>query len=189
MTQRHQTSVDRLYSEFDQTIGVLDAAGEITLRNAIGPLFQKSLLLSAASYFEVRVTGAVSELISEATNNDTLVTEFARKKAISRQYHTYFSWDAKNANAFFGLFGTEFRAYMSDRLKDDDETQDAISAFMDIGRERNRIAHEDFGDAHLNETLNDVNDVYKLYERALLFVDRLPTLFADFRQSRNVPSP
>jgi len=98
-------------------------------------------------------------------------------KAIRRQYHTYFSWDAKNANQFFGLFGKEFKEFMNSEIKKDDKLDDSIKAFLEIGRERNRLTHEDIATFNLEK---DTKALYNLYQTALYFVETLPKKLKQF---------
>lgn len=178
---QQQSIVDRLHSDFREVIEQLEINGEMSLRNSIEEMFRKSLLLAAASYFERRVTDAVIEVIGEASANNGLITEFVRRQAISRRYHTLFVWDRHNANKFFGLFGADFGTYMKDYVENNPDYETAIRAFMEIGRERNRIVHEDFGAAELEKS---TAEIHGLYEQALLFVEQIPSRFVEFEQSR-----
>jgi hypothetical protein len=99
------------------------------------------------------------------------VESFVRKKAISRQYHTLFSWDTPNANQFFGYFGDEFRIGMSQKIQTSDKLLESIRAFMEIGRERNRLVHQDYATFPLEKTLDEI---YALYQKGLYFVEILP---------------
>jgi RiboL-PSP-HEPN len=94
------TVVDRLHGEFSGLIAALDKAGEVSLRSTADDNLRKALLLAAASYFEHRMTDAVLSFVFETSNGHALTTSFVRNKAVSRQYHTWFNWEAKNANNF-----------------------------------------------------------------------------------------
>jgi len=172
------TVVDRLQAEFSDLIGILDKAGEISLRSAADDNLRKALLLAAASYFERRMTEAVLEFINKSTNGHALVTSFVRNKAISRQYHTWFNWDAKNANSFFGLFGEDFKKYMSKRVDKDEGLEGGIRAFLEIGNQRNRLVHQDFGSFSLEKTSEEI---YGLYKKAAMFVDFFPDALDEFK--------
>ena len=181
---QQQSIVDRLHSDFKEVVEQLESNGEISLRNSAEEVFRKSLLLAAASYFERRVTDVVLEFISEASVNDDLVTEFVRRQAIDRRYHTLFAWNRQNANQFFGLFGADFGEYMKNYVANNPDYESAIRAFMEIGRERNRIVHEDFGSAELEKS---TTEVHYLYEQALIFVEQIPLRFEEFLASRQSP--
>jgi RiboL-PSP-HEPN len=95
-----------------------------------------------------------------------------RNKAVARQYHTWFNWCDNNANQFFGLFGAEFKAQMSELVKGSEEMQRSVRAFLELGNERNRLVHQDFATFSMEKTLDEI---YRLYQSALMFVDALPT--------------
>lgn len=165
------TVVDLLHENFAGLLGVLDEAGEVSLRAVADENFRKSLLLAAASYFERRMTETVLSFVGDATNGNVLVAALVRNKAVSRQYHTWFQWDTGNANSFFGLFGNDFRDFMKRRIKDDVGLDDSVRAFLEIGRERNRLVHQDFGAFTLEKT---TEEIHALYRRAMRFVEAVP---------------
>lgn len=171
------TVVDRLRGEFSGLIAVLDKAGEVSLRSTADDNLRKALLLAAASYFEHRMTDAVLSFIAETTNNHALTTSFVRNKAVSRQYHTWFSWEAKNANGFFGLFGDGFRDFMKKKIDDDEALDASIRAFLELGSNRNRLVHQDFGSFFLEKTSEEI---YGLYLKAMTFIDAFPRALREF---------
>lgn len=165
------TPVDRLYNESTLAIHALGNS-EPSLAIAAGDNFRKALVLAAASYFEHRVSTCVLEFVRERTNGSNLVMAFVKNKAISRQYHTWFKWEDTNANQFFGLFGSEFKQMMLERVKASDDLRASIRAFLEVGNERNKLVHQDFASFALEKTLDEI---YDLYRQALLFVDELAT--------------
>jgi RiboL-PSP-HEPN len=165
------TAVDRLYEEAAAVILALQQTPEISLQVAAADHLRKALLLAAASYFEHRVCGCVLEFIRECAGGSALVENFVRNKAIARQYHTWFKWDENNANQFFSLFGSEFRATMSNRVKGSDDLQSSVRAFLEVGNERNRLVHQDYATFPMDKTLDEI---YALYRSALAFIEHLP---------------
>ena len=165
------TVVDRLHAEFKLLLSLLDDINEISLHITVDENFRKSLLLSAASYFERQITDDLLQFVEEHSNNNNLITSFVKNKAISRQYHTLFNWDAKNANQFFGLFGEGFKNHMQNSIENDSGLESAIKAFLEIGRERNRLVHQDYGAFSLEKT---ADEIYEMYLRAIQFVQILP---------------
>jgi hypothetical protein len=93
-----------------------------------------------------------------------------KQKAISRQYHTNFDWDKSNANKFFTLFGTEFKAKMNNQIKENAELDKSIKAFLEIGNERNKMVHQNFAEITIEKT---AEEIYKLYQTSLLFVETM----------------
>jgi hypothetical protein len=170
------TEIDRLYNEADAIVTVLAASSEMSLQFAAADYFRKAFLLAVASYFEYRVCAAVLEFVRERAGGSELVESFVRNKAIARQYHTWFSWDAKNANAFFGLFGEQFKTTMVQRVTTSDEMRSSVKAFLELGSERNRLTHENFATFQMEKTLQEI---YALYNLATKFVDALPGAFRD----------
>ncbi|MCH9012708.1 MAG: hypothetical protein IIA68_06575 [Proteobacteria bacterium] len=171
------TVVDRLQSEFSGLISVLDEAGEISLKSTADDNLRKALLLATTSYFEHRMTDAVLSFVSHITNGHVLITSFVRNKAISRQYHTWFNWDKKNANSFFGLFGIDFREFMKEKIKNDDELEVSIQAFLELGNDRNRLVHQNFGSFSLEKTSDEI---YAQYQKAMKFIDAFPGALREF---------
>ena len=173
------TIVDQLHRNFTEILEVIPEK-EISLKLVARENFRKSLLLSAASLFERQITELVTRLVDNWGVGNMLLNEFVRRKAVDRQYHTYFEWESTNANKFFGLFGDQFKAFMSKKCKSNPEIIQAIKAFMEVGRERNRLVHQDFGSYSLEK---DEGEIYELYKKAKSFVDSLPGFFEEFPNS------
>ncbi len=176
------TVVDRLHESFAYLLAVLDDAGELSLRTVADENFRKSLLLAATSYFERRMTETVLAFVEEATNRNALIVVFVRNKAVSRQYHTWFQWKESNANNFFGL--QDFLDFMKRRVGADDGLADSVRAFMELGRERNRVVHQDYGTVVLEKT---TEEIYALYCRAINFVELVPVALREFEPEGATP--
>jgi hypothetical protein len=165
------TPVDRLYSEASAVLLALRDQIEPSLHVAAADSLRKALLLAAASHFEYRVCAVVLEFVRERTDGSVLVEEFVRNKAVARQYHSWFKWDENNATHFYGLFGRKFRDAMGDRTRESDALRESVRAFLEVGNERNRLVHSDFASFPLEKT---TEEIYELFQKALLFVDILP---------------
>lgn len=161
------TPVDALHRDFDDLLAVLDEAGEISLRSTADANFRKALLLAAASYFERQLTDVVVSFAEAATAPNHVVTWLIKRRVVERQYHNWFSWDASNANRFFSMFGDSFKDHMS-TLINRDNLSSSIQAFMEIGRERNRMVHQDYGSYTLEKTSEEI---YQMYRSATKFVE------------------
>lgn len=166
-----ETIVDRLYNEFQALVAYLTQKGEISFQVTADDNFRKTLLLAAASYFENQICDDIIRFTEKVSSSNARLVEFVKNKAVSRQYHTFFSWDTRNANTFFGLFGESFRNSMADEIKNNSSLDDAIKAFIELGAERNRLVHENFGTFYLDKT---VKEIYQLYKDAFLFVECIP---------------
>lgn len=172
-----KTIIDSLYEDNQEIDKYLEERGEISFRNYIDSNFRKTLLLSAASYFESTFTENILELIKYLACSREPLVQFVRRKAIDRQYHTYFDWKSRNANVFFGLFGSDFKAFMQKEINADSQLESAISAFIELGQIRNQLVHQNFAEFYLDKT---VDEIYKLYRDALVFVELFPLKLKDY---------
>lgn len=170
------TAVDKVYEDAAAVVKALQQTPEISLQVTAADHFRKALLLAAASYFEHRVCNCVLDFVRERAGGSKLVENFVRNKAIARQYHTWFKWDDNNANQFFGLFGSDFRATMTGRIKESDDLRIAVLAFLELGNERNRLVHQDYATFSLEKTLEEI---HALYRSASMFVEQLPCALRD----------
>jgi hypothetical protein len=178
------TSIDRLYQDNDALLGYLEHHGEASLKSVVETLFPKTLLLAAASYFEDQIKQSLKDFFGEQSHD--IVVQFLQNKAIERQYHTYFQWDKNNANNFFGLFGKEFKAFMTAEVNHDQAFKESIPAFLELGRLRNQLVHENFATFPLDKT---AQEIYELYQQAALFVETFPHKLRTFVEGSADTSP
>ena len=171
------TIVDALHQEIEDLLGFLDAAREISLRNTVDGNFRKALLLAAASNFEKRLTEGVVAFVQELTSQDHVVAWLVKQRVVVRQYHTWFDWSRPNANRFFSMFGASFSRHVQRIIDDDDGLSSSVEAFMEIGRERNRMVHDDFGSFSLEKTSEEI---YKAYRIGSRFVDWVPEALREY---------
>lgn len=170
------TPVDSLFLANRSPSDYLESNGEVSLRSSADESFRKVLLLAAASYFEHQVVRTILEYVVERTSDDPHIVELVRKKAIERQYHTYFDWRGNSANTFFGLFGSTFSDHMKALLKEDEEMRYAVRDFLELGNLRNQLVHQNFASFSLEKT---VKEIYELYLSGIKFVDCLPAKLRD----------
>jgi hypothetical protein len=142
---------------------------EISMNIFIDSNMRKSILLASASYFEREITHLVVNFVKQSTEN-RLLLNFVQKKAVSRQYHTFFNWDGKNCNSFTGLFGEDFKRYFAEKVKADESLEQSIKCFLEIGSERNRMVHQDFGQYTLEKTSDEI---LLLHRQAKVFLEIL----------------
>lgn len=177
------SEVDRLYREHEFLVQYLSAQKQVSFVNDVDASFRKVLLLAAASHFEGWLRSELIEFFRERSNGDECVVMFARNKGVERQFHTYFDWQQRNANQFFGLFGTAFKRFMKAAVEADDKLSKAISSFLELGALRNSLVHEDFAVFAMEKT---VDEIYELYLQSLEFRKQFPRLLRDF--SARTPS-
>lgn len=162
--------VDTLYNDITSLIDFLQNNSEISLRSFSDSNLRKNLLLASASYYENEVQRLLEEFTMGKTSNCDALVSFFKNKAIKRQYHTYFNWEARNVNSFLGLFGDDFKDLFNDKTNNDNNLKTAISSFLEIGRERNRLVHQNFGNYILEKTSEEI---FNLHRSAKLFIEEL----------------
>jgi hypothetical protein len=160
-----------LDANFRDLSTMLTDAGEISLLTVMDDVGRKTMLVSAASYFEVGLVEIVQEFCARACGANTLIPSIVTAKAIKRQYHTWFDWEKPNANSFFSMFGPDFKRHMQEKIAASSDMERQISAFMEIGRERNRLVHGDYANYTVEKT---AREIYALYLDALEFVKGMP---------------
>ena len=89
------TIIDSLYKDTSQLLAVL--AHDLSLQSFANCNLRKVLLLSTASFFEVRICKAVEHFAEVHSNGHPGIQSLIQRKAINRQYHTYFDWKEKKA--------------------------------------------------------------------------------------------
>ena len=160
----------------------LESANSLLLRDRAESAFAKTLLLAAASYFEVHLTQTIIDLYLEMTQGVEELAEFVRRQAIGRRFAQLFQWGSdespgRNANSFYVSFGERFSAHMKQRVQEDRDFDESVKAFLEIGNLRNQMVHGNYADFHLNKT---VEEVYSLYTQAGRFVDEFPDAIRQF---------
>lgn len=133
----------------------------------------KVLLIASASYTEFRVQKCLGDVYTELAEQNPPLGRFVLNKAIARQFHTYFQWSGNNANQFLGLFGPEFKETATKRIAEQPAVEDGVRAFLELGRLRNELVHENFAAFILTKT---ADDIFALFHRSLAFLDALPEL-------------
>jgi len=71
---------------------------------------------------------------------------------------------------------------MKARVESDRDLEMAIKAFLELGNERNRLTHQDFGSFLLEKT---ADEIYILYQQAMKFVDMLPSVLRECSAEEN----
>lgn len=164
--------IGRIKNDHD-SLNKLLGKTEPSLALSAGNLLAKSLLIAGASELETELTRILSDFFEEASNGSTMVVEFARRKGINRQYHTFFQWDSNNGNSFYSLFGPDFKTAMIAQVNSDANLNNWVQDFLKLGDLRNQLVHENFAAFSLNNT---VDEIFSIYENAERFCQALPTL-------------
>ena len=181
MAQSGGTAIDTLYSSRSALIDFLIEKRETSLQIIADENLRKTLLMSIASYFEVELTRVVREFADEVAGKGHVITFIIQNKAISRQYHTWFDWNAQNVNKFLRLFGEEFQQYATHAISQDRSLEKATRDFISLGESRNRLVHRDFANFTLNQTSEDL---YGSYRSAIKFIRWFPKVIREFSQGQ-----
>jgi hypothetical protein len=176
--------VESLYSDFDNLLSHLESTGEISFRSLADNNFKKNLILSSASFFETELCNTLTNYFEAKAPNCPEIKEFLVNKAVVRQYHTFFNWDGNNANTFFSLFGNGFKKFMNERLSSDNKLKQSISDFIELGRERNRLVHQNFGSYSVEKT---AKEIFSLYISAKVFISNIESLLNEYNISQQNP--
>jgi hypothetical protein len=162
--------IDALYEQNRLALSFLYASGEVSLASDLDNKLKKHLIMAAASYFESEVRELIENFAQASSNGNAAVVSLIKNKALERQYHTYFDWEKRNANKFFAHFGEPFNGQCRAEVRDKEGLTDAVSAFLELGEMRNKLAHLNFAIFPIDKTSDEV---YALYKRACAFVEYL----------------
>lgn len=161
---------EKAYASLFESQGASDAA-------QARDLFAKVLILSSASYFEVRVCKIFQNFFELKHGSGSAVSTFAIKKGVNRQYHTFFEWKeikTSSINSMLSLFGEKFKDGFRKLISEDTNLNSGILAFLELGSERNKAVHTDF----MSYTTNLVaSEVMEKHKSALYFIDKLEEFF------------
>ena len=144
----------RIYEELVSLRSLVSDAKSISDSANIDSLAKKSLLLAAASYFEKQICDAIIEA-ANSRGSPLFVSEFIRRQALSRKYHTMFNWDAASLNSFFSLFGEEAKSNFIKAVEDDNQKGN-IREFIYINGERNKLVHSNFASYSLEAVFEEI---------------------------------
>jgi hypothetical protein len=165
--------IEKMAQEALEVTNLLVGCCEPSLAVTVENNFRKSLLLASASYFESEVVSIIQKY-TEARTIGSKLQAFVTKKGLSRQYHTLFNWDGNNANSFVGLFGEEFSNLFKELVRQSPELDSSVRSFLEVGRERNRLVHQNFGSFALEKTAEEIRELHlnakgfiRSFERAL----------------------
>lgn len=156
-----ETEIDAFYQTHRALYEFLLAQREVTFANEENNNFRRSLVLAIASYFEHHVTEIVREVPRKHAAGHPFICELIEQKAVSRQYHTYFDWEGRNANRFFALFGAAFRDAAKAVVQKDDALDSSIRAFLELGNTRNRLVHLNYITFDVDKTPEDIMALYR----------------------------
>lgn len=162
------TIIDKLYSDNASILEYLFNAKEISMFSDLDDKLKKVLVLSAASFFEAEIKSIIETFVSQSSSGNAALVALVKNKAIERQFHTYFAWETRSANTFFGIFGEAFSASCKAEVKGDRALVIAVEAFLELGNTRNRLVHLNFAAFPVEKTSREL---YSLYRTARQFIE------------------
>ncbi len=166
-------AVHNLFSRYDKNYKQLIDKNEISFATDYEEQFSKVLLLACASYFETKIIHTIFDILQKDTANPDLISNFILNKALSRKYHTLFNWQDKNANTFFGLFGDNFKEFMKNEIKNNPELSESIKDFLELGRLRNELVHNNYALFNLPLTINEIKAKFNSSQKFPLKIQEL----------------
>ena len=153
--------IERQYQDSQELYSYLLGKGEVSFATYINNVYKKVLVLSAASYFESKISELISKYATKASGSDKRIVKLIESKVIERQYHTLFQWEANNTNAFWKLFGEETKENVRQKINGDEKLKAAERCFIELGRQRNLLVHENFAEFDVNTTVEEIYDKYR----------------------------
>ncbi|NBL01014.1 MAG: hypothetical protein EOM50_24065 [Erysipelotrichia bacterium] len=153
--------IEQQYLDAKELTDYLTKNGEISFSTYIDDVYKKVLVLSAASYFETKISTIISEYVTKASNSDPKIINLVKLKVLDRQYHTFFDWKTTNTNMFWKLFGEEMKTDIRKKIDKDESAKIQEKAFMDLGGRRNLLVHENFAEFNMTITLSEIYEKYK----------------------------
>lgn len=166
--------VESLYNQTNELNEYLLNSGEPSLKSTADSNLRKSILLASASFFEKEIVDSILIYVQKISSDNKKVVSFVKNKALTRQYHTLFNWNDKNCNSFLSLFGDDFKNGFKKLIENNKDLDDAVKAFLEIGAERNRLVHQDFGQYSLEKTSKEI---FELHKKATYFLNQLKLSF------------
>jgi hypothetical protein len=163
------TIIDSLYSDTLQLLTLLQS--DLSLQSFANNNLRKVLLLSAASWFEVRISAAMECFATIHSEGHPGIESIIKKKAIDRQYHTYFDWKSEKPGPFYALFGDVCGGQLKQLVVGNIKLKDALDAFLELGSVRNELVHENFAAFPFDKTAEEVHSLYERAETFVVFVE------------------
>lgn len=157
-------SLDDLFALYH---GVLATVEEVSAQGqALKAIFLKIVTVSVASYFEAEAKETIRALSENLVGErGKILVNFIEKGILKRGYHNLFAWDepTPNANKFYSFFNDEskkFVKYMKEREKDDKGLSEAARCFVELGKARNDLVHNDLASLPFNLSMEEVEEKY-----------------------------
>ena len=141
-------------------------------------LASKIFVLAAASYLETELVNLVCGQLNVRKNEKCVFFNFAKRKGVSRQYHTWFDWKKSTAVDFFALFGDDFKAHARSVIDANEDFKETEKTFMEIGSKRNILMHNNFVSFSIDL---DYDESFALCIKSLKMIDLVGEIFSGYQ--------
>lgn len=162
--------IETFFSTHKAVYDFLLENGELTFASEANNNFRRSLVLAIASSFEHEVTAIMREIPRVHASGSAVIAGILEQRVVSRQYHTYFDWEGKNANKFFGMFGPEFSERAKAYVKENQTLKQSITDFLQLGETRNKLVHLDYVTFDVDKSPDDIITLYRSARRFISFL-------------------
>ena len=150
-------------------------------------IFHKYATIAAASRLEAETKQLLRDMPEEFPAGAPM--NFVEQGSIKYGFHKLFNWKGSNANKFFSEFDDEskrFSSFMKKKGEEDPDFKEEARCFVHLGRERNRIVHNDLADAEFQWTESDIMD---RFQRGLAFLSNFRKYALEFARAHSGGNP
>lgn len=163
--------IDNLYTGTSRLLTQLTAAGDLSMHSFANENLRKVLLLSAASWFETRISAAVERFANIQSNGHSGIEALVKRWAVDGMYHRYFEWRKQKPGPFYSLFGEQCGAILKSEIIGSQELKKALDDFLELGNLRNELVHENFAAYPFEKTAEEVYELFQSAEKFVVFVE------------------
>ena len=110
--------IEELWNDHNDLADYLQSNNQLRLLSRVQDSFRKTLIIAAASYFEMQLTETIVGLYDTADHGAGGLAEFVRSQAIGRRFAQLFQWDRRNANYFYShVWPRQFADHMKQKVR------------------------------------------------------------------------
>ncbi|CAM3736048.1 hypothetical protein ACLS0F_05500 [Avibacterium endocarditidis] len=175
------TRIDKMYKEYQKNISDIDIhiiklPFLVSLKQDYIDVFRKVFVISVANSFERHLLECLPKIFS---SNNNILYNFINCQALSRKYHTLFSWEKNNCNSFYMLFGENFCNCMKEKINKFSKLKNGERSFLSLGKERNIVVHKG---VKFSDYDRDIEEIYRDYKEALHYYSFLIMKIDEFHK-------
>lgn len=152
------TAIDYLIKRQDAVLDFLRDSNQLSMALDFEDSYKKLLIMACGSLFESHLVTHICDFAK--SGSDIRIAELVKNKALNRQYHSLFKWDAANINHFLGVFGDVYKERISAELGANERLTEGMRNFLQLSAERNRLAHGNLGEISPDLTVQEIKDKF-----------------------------